>query len=80
MANCAIQCPINHVGVNVLRYRANRAPAGRKIRKPMTEKSACATTKRWEGVNGMSLVGEFEPLGVVFGVVVDSDLVRSKES
>jgi hypothetical protein len=42
MKNCKMACPLNHMGpgMNVLKYRANKAPAGKKSRNPTTQKMA----------------------------------------
>lgn len=39
-ANWAIQWPLNHVGVNVRRYRPINAPAGKNNKNPTTQKIA----------------------------------------
>ena len=61
MANWMIQCPLNHIGVNVRRYRARSTPEGRRKRKPTAQRMPCATSIFWYGWRGISDDDDDEP-------------------
>lgn len=65
MANCIIQCPLNHLGVNVRRYLASSAPAGSRSKKPKVITTACAMISFWYGSKGIFTTEppDMEPAG-----------------